>query len=125
MYWKSFKLKYFLFSDKLFAIIYFWQAIQQFEKVLKSQPTNYETMKILGSLYSNSSSQERRDKAKVKNWQKFDRISLNVCSFIEQELLKKIVDQYPEDIEAWIEYAQILEQSDVQVKSSEKSFFLN
>ncbi|CAG9855506.1 unnamed protein product [Phyllotreta striolata] len=69
-------------------------AAQCFEKVLKAQPGNYETMKILGSLYANSTSQSKRDIAKVH--------------------LKKVTDQFPEDIEAWIELAQILEQSDLQ-----------
>uniref|UniRef100_A0A2R5LJB8 Putative rna polymerase-associated protein ctr9 n=1 Tax=Ornithodoros turicata TaxID=34597 RepID=A0A2R5LJB8_9ACAR len=68
-------------------------AAQCFEKVLKAQPGNYETMKILGSLYANSSSQSKRDQAKTH--------------------LKKVTDQFPEDVEAWIELAQILEQSDV------------
>ncbi|VEN35073.1 unnamed protein product [Callosobruchus maculatus] len=68
-------------------------AAQCFEKVLKVQPGNYETMKILGSLYANSSSQSKRDIAKVH--------------------LKKVTDQFPDDIEAWIELAQILEQSDL------------
>ncbi|KAH7966563.1 hypothetical protein HPB49_017742 [Dermacentor silvarum] len=68
-------------------------AAQCFEKVLKAQPGNYETMKILGSLYANSSSQSKRDQAKTH--------------------LKK-ANQFPEDVEAWIELAQILEQSDVQ-----------
>ena len=27
--------------------------------------------------------------------------------------LKKVTEQFPEDVEAWIEYAQILEQTDV------------
>ena len=39
-------------------------AAQCFEKVLKAQPGNYETMKILGSLYASSSSQSKRDLAK-------------------------------------------------------------
>ena len=30
-----------------------------FEKVLKAQPGNYETMKILGSLYANSENESR------------------------------------------------------------------
>uniref|UniRef100_A0A914UXQ8 Uncharacterized protein n=1 Tax=Plectus sambesii TaxID=2011161 RepID=A0A914UXQ8_9BILA len=79
-------------------------AIQCFEKVLKGQPNNYETMKILGSLYANSetpgvnageadsSRKDRRDKAK--------------------EYLKKVVEQCPDDVEAWIDYAQLLEESD-------------
>lgn len=64
-----------------------------FEKVLKCEPDNYETMKILGSLYANSSSQSKKDMAK--------------------EYLKKVTLRQPEDVEAWIELAQILEQSDV------------
>lgn len=46
-------------------ITFCWfQAAQCFEKVLKVQPGNYETMKILGSLYANSQSQSKRDIAK-------------------------------------------------------------
>lgn len=51
-------------------------------------------MKILGSLYANSSSQSKRDIAKSH--------------------LRKVTEHYPDDIEAWIELAQILEQSDLQ-----------
>lgn len=36
-----------------------------FERVLKAQPGNYETMKILGSLYAASNSQSKRDIAKT------------------------------------------------------------
>lgn len=68
-------------------------AAQCFEKVLKAQPGNYETMKILGSLYANSSSQSKREIAKNH--------------------LRKVTEQFPEDVEAWIELAQILEQSDL------------
>lgn len=42
-------------------------AAQCFEKVLKAYPNNYETMKILGSLYAASDDQEKRDIAKVWN----------------------------------------------------------
>uniref|UniRef100_A0A8C2JCU8 CTR9 homolog, Paf1/RNA polymerase II complex component n=1 Tax=Cyprinus carpio TaxID=7962 RepID=A0A8C2JCU8_CYPCA len=69
-------------------------AAQCFEKVLKAYPNNYETMKILGSLYATSDDQEKRDIAK--------------------EHLKKITVQYSDDVEAWIELAQILEQTDIQ-----------
>ena len=69
-------------------------AAQCFEKVLKVQPGNYETMKILGSLYSTSTSQSKRDIAKNH--------------------LKKVTEQFPDDVEAWIELAQILEQNDLQ-----------
>ncbi|KAL4716189.1 hypothetical protein ACJJTC_013966 [Scirpophaga incertulas] len=69
-------------------------AAQCFEKVLKAQPGNYETMKILGSLYANSTSQSKRD--------------------IARQHLKKVTEQFPDDVEAWIELAQILEQNDLQ-----------
>jgi RNA polymerase-associated protein CTR9 len=70
-------------------------AATYFEKVLKLQPGNYETMKILGSIYARSSSTEKRDMAK--------------------QHLKKVTDMTPEDLEAWIELAQILEQNDIPV----------
>jgi len=62
---------------------------QCFEKVLKAQPGNYETMKILGSLYASSANEEKRK--------------------IAETHLKKVTDQFPEDVEAWIELAQIQE----------------
>ena len=68
-------------------------ASQCFEKVLKAQPGNYETMKILGSLYASSSNEEKRK--------------------IAENHLKKVTEQFPEDVEAWIELAQILEQNDL------------
>ncbi|EDO34243.1 predicted protein, partial [Nematostella vectensis] len=69
-------------------------ASQCFEKVLKAMPGNYETMKILGSLYSPSSDLVKRELAR--------------------QHLKKVTEQHPDDVEAWIELAGILEQSDVQ-----------
>lgn len=69
-------------------------ASQCFEKVLKLHPNNYETMKILGSLYAQSANQTKRDTAK--------------------QYLKKVTEQHPDDVEAWIELAQILEQTDLQ-----------
>lgn len=68
-------------------------AAQAFEKVLKAYPGNYETMKILGSLYAQSNVQAKRDQAKV--------------------YFKKVTEHCTNDVEAWIEYAQILEQSDL------------
>lgn len=53
-------------------------------------------MKILGSLYANSTSQSKRD--------------------IARQHLKKVTEQFPNDVEAWIELAQILEQNDLQVR---------
>jgi len=32
-----------------------------------------------------------------------------------QQHLKKVTEQFPDDVEAWIELAQILERNDVQV----------
>ncbi|BFZ05310.1 hypothetical protein BsWGS_08349 [Bradybaena similaris] len=69
-------------------------AAQCFEKVLKTQPGNYETMKILGSLYANHPDQEKRE--------------------IARQHMKKVTEQFPDDVEAWIELAQIMEQTDVQ-----------
>lgn len=68
-------------------------AANCFEKVLKAHPGNYETMKILGSLYANSQDQSKREEAK--------------------KYLKKVTEQIPDDVEAWIEYAQLLEQTDL------------
>merc|ERR1712002_900583 len=68
-------------------------ASQCFEKVLKAQPGNYETMKILGSLYASSSNEEKRKVAETH--------------------LMKVTQQFPEDVEAWIELAQIQEQTDL------------
>ena len=65
-----------------------------FEKVLKASPGNYEAMKILGSIYSNSKEPEKREVAKQN--------------------LKKVTEQCPDDVEAWIELAQILEINDIQ-----------
>ncbi|KAK3734151.1 hypothetical protein QZH41_017122 [Actinostola sp. cb2023] len=69
-------------------------ASQCFVKVLKAMTGNYETMKILGSLYSQSTDLDKREDAR--------------------DHLRKVTEQYPDDVEAWIELAGILEQSDVQ-----------
>lgn len=42
-------------------------AAQCFEKVLSAQPGNYETMKILGSLYANSSDPKKKITAKASS----------------------------------------------------------
>lgn len=68
-------------------------AAQCFERVLKAQPGNYETMRILGALYANSDNEEKREIAKSH--------------------LKKVTDQFADDVEAWMELAQILVQSDL------------
>ena len=45
--------------------VLFFQASSCFEKVIKAQPGNYETMKILGSLYAGSDDMEKVSQAKV------------------------------------------------------------
>nr|CDS23269.1 RNA polymerase associated protein CTR9 [Echinococcus granulosus] len=60
-----------------------------FEKVLKVYPNNYETLKILGSLYAQSNKLDKRAQAK--------------------QLFKQVTESQPDDVEAWIEYAQLLE----------------
>ena len=56
---------------------------------------NYETMKILGSLYATSSDAKKKETARSH--------------------LSKVTEQFPDDVEAWIELAGILEQNDVTV----------
>lgn len=55
-------------------------AAQCFEKVLKAYPNNYETMKILGSLYATSDDQEKRDIAKV--WHYISKTELQKNAFL-------------------------------------------
>ncbi len=62
--------------------------------MLKAQPNNYETMRILGALYASSDNEEKREIAKSH--------------------LKKVTDHFTDDVEAWVELAQILAQTDLQ-----------
>ena len=55
-------------------------AAQCFEKVLASQPGNYETMKILGSLYASSTDPKKRETAKVLMWYTVYSACTNVLS---------------------------------------------
>ena len=57
-------------------------------------------LQILGSLYANAPSATKRDTAKAH--------------------LKKVTEQFPDDVEAWIELAQILEQTDIQASLNEQ-----
>ena len=61
--------------------------------MLTAAPDNYETKKILGSLYSVSSDAAKREVAK--------------------DHLKKVTSEHPDDLEAWIELAGILEETNV------------
>lgn len=68
----------------------FDEAIKCFETILEKEPENYECLKVLGSLLS------RKSKHLTK----------------AIDCFKKVTSSYPEDIEAWLEYATILEQSE-------------
>lgn len=67
-------------------------AIQSLEAVLTTNPDNHETLKILASLYANSNSQSKSDLA---------------CKY-----LKKVTENRPDDVEAWVELASLTEQHD-------------
>uniref|UniRef100_A0A915ALZ8 RNA polymerase-associated protein CTR9-like protein n=3 Tax=Parascaris univalens TaxID=6257 RepID=A0A915ALZ8_PARUN len=75
-------------------------AIICFEKVLKLYPSNYDTLKVLGSLYAHSEPAEQQEKIERRKKAK--------------EMLKKVVEMCPEDVEALIELAQLTESSDPQ-----------
>ena len=62
--------------------------------MLKAQPGNFETMRILGALYANSDNEEKREIAKSH--------------------LKKVTDQFTDDVESWLMLSDILWQSDLQ-----------
>ncbi|CAF0876803.1 unnamed protein product [Adineta ricciae] len=65
-----------------------------FEKILKIHPNDHESMKILASIYGESSDQDKRDKAR--------------------EFLKKVTQHDEHDIDSWIQLAEILEGVDLQ-----------
>jgi RNA polymerase-associated protein CTR9 len=92
------------------------QAIVAFERVLKQCPDNYETQKILASLYAHAdtlspgatttssgadgAAHEKREAERRERRQ------------LARELFAKVVVQEPDDAEAWIDYAQLLEEID-------------
>ena len=43
------------------------------------------------------------------------RLQLDELLFFQQNHLRKVTEQFPDDVEAWIELAGILEELDVQV----------
>lgn len=59
---------YIFFYTFCLSCYIFAQAAQCFEKVLKATPGNYETLKILGSLYSTSTDLDKRETAKVRTY---------------------------------------------------------
>ncbi|VDM54221.1 unnamed protein product [Angiostrongylus costaricensis] len=74
----------------------FSQAITAFETVLKSMPNNMDTMKVLAALYAHTDSgnAERQEKAR--------------------EMLTKVLEVFPNDVEVLIDLAQLLEGVDPQ-----------
>ena len=90
-------------------------AVACFEKVLKMNPGNYETMKILGSLYGiQAASQSSMEESKDASGDKKSSQSSTVQNKKEmaKNLLKKVTQLQKDDFEAWIELAQILQQND-------------
>lgn len=69
-------------------------ASECFEKILKIHPDDHESMKILASIYAESADLDKREKAR--------------------EYFKKVTQHDSEDIDAWIQYAEILEGVDLQ-----------
>lgn len=69
--------------------------------MLKVFPNNYDTLKVLGSLYAHSEPADQKEKETRRQKAK--------------EVLKKVVDMFPDDIEALIDYAQLIENSNPQV----------
>lgn len=69
-------------------------ATQAFETVLKTNPDNHETLKVLASLYARSPSNTKKEQARI--------------------YLKKVTENRPDDVEAWVEYASLCEQNDTQ-----------
>lgn len=82
-------------------------AITYFESVLTSHPENFETLKILGSLYSQS-----KNKDKAKMYVVHLHVSLK-SSHTRIRYLKKATELNSGDYEAWIELAQLTELTDL------------
>uniref|UniRef100_A0A5S6QAZ3 TPR_REGION domain-containing protein n=1 Tax=Trichuris muris TaxID=70415 RepID=A0A5S6QAZ3_TRIMR len=71
------------------------KAINCFEKVIAHQPDSFEAMRVLGSLYAASDQKERKVKAR--------------------EYLEKMVEMFPDDVNALIEYASVLQEKDTRL----------
>lgn len=95
-------------------------ASQCFEKVLKIHQGNYETMKILGSLYAQSNNVTKKDQAKTY----FKKVTeqcpadvegkISICFFLISNYSFNVYSSLLRMKIAWIELAQILEQNDLQ-----------
>eukprot|EP00039_Didymoeca_costata_P007021 m.95569 g.95569 ORF g.95569 m.95569 type:complete len:1076 (-) comp13500_c0_seq2:165-3392(-) len=68
------------------------QALECFEKVLSQQPESFEALKVLGSMYSRSDNEKKREKAVV--------------------YLNKVVKKNPKEGRAWIELGWLLQKTD-------------
>lgn len=100
-----------------------------FEKILKIVPNNYETLSVLGSLYTfvehrdqNKHTQNNSTQNGVINGAATNadsKTSLTDSSKGEKacDALKKVVEMCPDDIEVLIELAHLQEQQDPQVNS--------
>eukprot|EP01114_Cavostelium_apophysatum_P004221 TRINITY_DN1439_c0_g2_i1.p1 TRINITY_DN1439_c0_g2~~TRINITY_DN1439_c0_g2_i1.p1 ORF type:complete len:1096 (-),score=375.65 TRINITY_DN1439_c0_g2_i1:61-3174(-) len=85
-HWADFPLTQFRLGQMYLYKLETEKAVTCFEHVLTTDPNNYESLKILGSLYLSSGRKERA-----------------------YNFLKRVTDLHPEDVDAWIELAQIIE----------------
>lgn len=80
--------------------------------MLKEVPNNYESLKILGSLYRDSSADEKRNKAK----EYLGKVKRDVKPCVAFWLtLSQATKMHPEDVEAWVELASLLERGEPEV----------
>ncbi|CAF0835802.1 unnamed protein product [Didymodactylos carnosus] len=91
---EKFVLPHFGLGQMYLARSDFTNASDCFEKILKVHPNDHESMKILASIYAESSEIEKRDKAR--------------------EYLKKVTQHDIHDIDSWIQLAEILEGVELQ-----------
>ncbi|VDP76196.1 unnamed protein product [Schistosoma mattheei] len=93
-------------------------AAMSFERVLKDNPNNYETLKILGSLYAQSNKPDKRTQS--KQLFKQVRLCLHCNQCIQNLTMMKLFHNKKCElhsfsislnlyVEAWIEYAQLLD----------------
>eukprot|EP00027_Filamoeba_sp_ATCC50430_P019560 CAMPEP_0168540906 /NCGR_PEP_ID=MMETSP0413-20121227/529_1 /TAXON_ID=136452 /ORGANISM="Filamoeba nolandi, Strain NC-AS-23-1" /LENGTH=835 /DNA_ID=CAMNT_0008570677 /DNA_START=98 /DNA_END=2605 /DNA_ORIENTATION=+ len=85
-HWEDFPLAQYGIGQMYIHKKEYEKAISAFEKVLTAYPENYETLRMLGSLYAQTN-------RKPKAYQYF----------------KKVTELQPADVEAWIELAQLVE----------------
>lgn len=100
-------------------------AIASFERVLKIAPNNYDTLSILGSLYAHMEQRDGQGNGtgpaasahhKHQAGHKDHKGAAGPVNYKEKarELLKRVVEMNPHDIEPLIELAQLQEQNDPQ-----------